>query len=499
MTIDWGDGSDSTTLTLDAGQRQFSATHQYLDDNPTGTPSDTYTVSVTITDDDTGSDDGSTDVVVNNVPPVIETLSSSAAGVGDAAEGDTVAVSGTFSDVGTLDTHTAVIDWGDGTSSPAAIDESGGSGTFSGEHAYGAGGIYTITVTLEDDDTGQDTGQTAAVITGAGVHDGVLYVIGTDGDDKVHVNQQGNGAIKVHVDFLTDRGRQRTFDLDGIRRIEVLLGDGNDQAQVAGNVALPLVVDGGAGNDKLKAGAGPAVLMGAEGDDRLIGGSGRDILIGGQGRDRVVGGPGDDILIAGATAFDANDDALTQDFAAALLAILDEWNSARGLEQRMANIGGTGSGDRLNGEFFLQADVTVSAGDAGDKLTGSSGENWFFDGPSGGLSEKAMKALARRGGQTTFATASLEDLPPRATGPAPASANNHASQQGADNQATRGKSADVRPDLGGAPADVLAAAAALPDLPPQATGPAPASANNHASQQGADNQATRGNSTDVRP
>ena len=35
--------------------RQLQRTHQYLDDNPTGTPSDVYTIDVTLTDDDTGS------------------------------------------------------------------------------------------------------------------------------------------------------------------------------------------------------------------------------------------------------------------------------------------------------------------------------------------------------------------------------------------------------------------------------------------------------------
>ena len=40
VEIDWGDGSAVETLTVTAGSRFFSTTHQYLDDNPTVTSSD---------------------------------------------------------------------------------------------------------------------------------------------------------------------------------------------------------------------------------------------------------------------------------------------------------------------------------------------------------------------------------------------------------------------------------------------------------------------------
>src|SRR5262249_54462540 len=40
---------------LGGGTWRFSASHQYLDDTPSGTPADTYQLSVTITDDDGGT------------------------------------------------------------------------------------------------------------------------------------------------------------------------------------------------------------------------------------------------------------------------------------------------------------------------------------------------------------------------------------------------------------------------------------------------------------
>jgi hypothetical protein len=50
VVIDWGDGSATTTLQLAAGVSSFSSVHQYLDDQPTLTPSDVNLVVVTVTD-----------------------------------------------------------------------------------------------------------------------------------------------------------------------------------------------------------------------------------------------------------------------------------------------------------------------------------------------------------------------------------------------------------------------------------------------------------------
>src|SRR5437868_10869514 len=119
----------------------------------------------------------------------------------------------------------------------ATITEVGGSGSFTGTHTYAVGGIYGIHVTLVDDDTGATSADTTAVITGVGIHDGVLQIIGTHGDDHVTVNQQGKGSVKVHASFITDRGGTRTLDFASVQSIEIVLGDGNDQATIAGNVA----------------------------------------------------------------------------------------------------------------------------------------------------------------------------------------------------------------------------------------------------------------------
>ena len=108
VDIDWGDGTAIETINLGAGETSLQTTHQYLDDNPTGTLSDDYTVTVTVTDDDTGSDMAMQTVTVNNVDPVLVLNPITAIN-----ENGVATLSGNVSDVGTLDTFTLEIDWGD--------------------------------------------------------------------------------------------------------------------------------------------------------------------------------------------------------------------------------------------------------------------------------------------------------------------------------------------------------------------------------------------------
>ena len=136
MNVDWGDGSEPTpaTVTQDGGSGTFTATYQYFDDDPSGTPSDDFTISVTLTDDDTGTDTATTAVTVNNVDPVIADVTVDPAAID---ENGTVTLSGNFTDVGTPDTHTVMVDWGDGTEpTSATVTQEAGSGTFSASHQY---------------------------------------------------------------------------------------------------------------------------------------------------------------------------------------------------------------------------------------------------------------------------------------------------------------------------------------------------------------------------
>jgi len=153
VVIAWGDGSTDTTLNLAANVLTFSTSHQYLDDNPTETPSDINSISVTVTDRDGGFTEYTTTVTVNNVAPMLGAISVDHVLVPVNTPINAIAY---FTDPGVLDTHTAVWDWEDGTS-PGTVTESGGSGSVSDNHTYTTPGVYELTLTVKDDDGGQDS------------------------------------------------------------------------------------------------------------------------------------------------------------------------------------------------------------------------------------------------------------------------------------------------------------------------------------------------------
>ena len=111
-----------------------SGSHTYVDNGA-------YAVTVTVTDDEGGSDSDSLTVTVANVAPVVN------AGPDQFLEtGATSTLSATFSDAGTSDTHTAVIDWDDGVIEQVT--------PITGSHQYPTPGIYTVTVSVTDNDGG---------------------------------------------------------------------------------------------------------------------------------------------------------------------------------------------------------------------------------------------------------------------------------------------------------------------------------------------------------
>jgi hypothetical protein len=130
------------------------------------TPAST-TSGVSCTDDGTwtltlAADDGTN-------PPVADSLTLSITNALPAVNagpdrfisiGDTINLApAAFTDAGPNDTHTATIDWGDGTPiQPGVVTETAGSGTGTvavPSHTYAASGLFTATVTVGDDDGGQ--------------------------------------------------------------------------------------------------------------------------------------------------------------------------------------------------------------------------------------------------------------------------------------------------------------------------------------------------------
>jgi hypothetical protein len=82
-----------------------------------------------------------------NLGPVVTTLTIPGIPV---SLGTPVSISAGLSDPNPGDSHNAVIDWDDGTTSVGTVVESNGVGTVSASHVYVAAGVYTITVTVSD-------------------------------------------------------------------------------------------------------------------------------------------------------------------------------------------------------------------------------------------------------------------------------------------------------------------------------------------------------------
>ena len=352
LVVNWGEGGPQT-FTYPVGTTSFSETHQYLDDNPTATTQDNYNITLNLSDDDSGADTAALTTRVKNLAPVIVAFTSDAVECGDKAQGDTVHVVGAFTDVGTQDTHIASISWGDGATTSATIMEGAGSGSIAGEHIYASGGMFRIVVTLTDDDTGQTTARTFALITGVGILDGQLQIVGTKQADVVLVNRSGNGWFQVHASFIADS--PRSLPATGVTSIAMILCDGDDLATVAGNIDLPTYINGEAGDDQLNGGGGPNILLGGDGNDRIVGGSSHDILVGGRGADRIVGNGGDDILIAGTLGGSADPIDLLDE----LFALLADWSRER---------------DRAR----IRSRLLIGGDNDADTLTGSAGFDWFF-------------------------------------------------------------------------------------------------------------------------
>jgi hypothetical protein len=153
VTIDWGEGAPEDFV-YPAGSTSFSETHQYLDDNPAATSSDSYGITVIVTDDDGGSaSDSSASVVVNNVAPELGAISID---VDLVPIGTMITASADFTDIGTQDNHSATWNWGDGSTSGTVTPAAGG-GSVQDTHSYPDPGVYTIELTVTDDDTGADT------------------------------------------------------------------------------------------------------------------------------------------------------------------------------------------------------------------------------------------------------------------------------------------------------------------------------------------------------
>lgn len=421
--------TESVGSVVDNGDGTWSWSLETTDSDQSGE------VTITATDDQGVAASVSFALNVENVAPEILSITPSAAGVDRS-----VTLSGLFSDAGTTDSHTIVIDWGeiadsavnasdDRTIIDVAAEDAKG---FSVDHEFGSGGVFTVTVSVIDDDSGDVSDATQIRVSGVRLDPNTsqLQVIGTEQNDYGTITRFGDQII-VAANFLPKSrwwmpfGVQR-FSADEVESILVETGEGNDVFAVFDNVAQPSRIDGGTGNDVLTGGGGPSVMFGGDGNDLLFGGSGDDIIRGGTGNDRIFGnagndlllggegddhldgGRGDDILVGGDGDDDLDgdrgrdllfgglgaddlsggkdDDLLIagrtyyDDDQMVLETIRDVWNRDQSYQERIAALG-TGV-ETNNGSLVILSDqgedATVFDDEEEDRLKGQQGSDWFF-------------------------------------------------------------------------------------------------------------------------
>ena len=333
------------------------------------TPDDngSYVVSLTVTD--------GTDTFTDSDTFTIENVAPTASLTGPAASVPGLPVVFTLgaSDPSTVDTaadFTFNIDWDNN----GTVDETvtGPSGT-TVSHTFAGTGTNTVSITATDKDGGTSAAvtQTVAVETVALIDDPLnpgkklLAVGGTEDSDTIKLVPAGNsGRVKVMVNGVSEG----TFGPAG--RIAVFGLAGDDSIHLAGSIRTPAWLDGGDGNDQLKSAKGNDVLRGGDGDDHLDGGQGADIEIGGMGADRLLGGPGHDLMIAGTTSYDADE--------ALLFDIAQIWGGSGPVADRVDSL-------RTSADVPLAlggSSPTVFDDGAADRLTGASGQTWYFADPT---------------------------------------------------------------------------------------------------------------------
>ncbi len=221
-TVDWGDGSaiQPVVIRRDLNGWVVSTNHRYLEDG-------TYDATLNIRDDEGAIAFESFTILVQNEVPIVDAGPDRAVDLGQWVElpvvdfinlsnnefglSRTLRQSGSFVDPGPFDSHSASIDWGDGTTElvlvtsriSGAIDNpSGLSGFVQAKHRYSRPGDYLVTLRLTDSDGGVGTDGFAVTVLNAGNNPPVANddEVSTDEDTPLSINVLANDSFAPDID-----------------------------------------------------------------------------------------------------------------------------------------------------------------------------------------------------------------------------------------------------------------------------------------------------------
>lgn len=203
-TVDYGDGSGSQSLALNAN-KTFVLDHLYMPG--------TYDLTVAVTDDARATGSLVIHVVDSNVAPTVGLLSTL-----DLAFSRTLDTGGTFTDPGSNETYAATVNYGDGSGDQAlAIGPYDASplvgGSFVLHHTYARPGTYNVVVTVGDG-RGGSTSATMVVKVGGFSYEwldplGSEFVVGRNLPVKFTVLDRYGSFVfdrTVSVDVIDDTG-----------------------------------------------------------------------------------------------------------------------------------------------------------------------------------------------------------------------------------------------------------------------------------------------------
>ncbi|MCA9169329.1 MAG: hypothetical protein KDB23_16760 [Planctomycetales bacterium] len=248
VEIDWGDG---TVEPVSVSGRTFNITHVYVDDNPTVTTSDDYTIIVSVADT---LDAASTDIVsqlvsVLNVAPTLVSVETDASTIATAKQiGETVTLTATFVDPAatTEISYLALVTWGDGTTTSAVgtYDAVNGVGSVTATHVYSIEGVFDVRVQISDDDAGTSVESfTARAVVGTFSNSPPVL-----GDQTFSVTE--NSAIGTSVGTIVandDAGDVLTYELTNLPQLLALTATSNGPAngQWTEDLSLSITINDG--------------------------------------------------------------------------------------------------------------------------------------------------------------------------------------------------------------------------------------------------------------
>jgi Ca2+-binding RTX toxin-like protein len=231
--------------------------------------------------------------------------------------------------------------------------------------------------------------------TGGGTFVVMLTVTDKDGavsnTDRAQIVLGTAGADDFTFDpNSTDTGATQVVVAPGATSVVIDAMGGNDTVD-ASNAPVPVVLDGGAGNDSLTGSDMGDLIIAGPGQNTVIGGAGNDTLMGGDNNDYLEGDAGNDTFGLDFNSAELVDNSGTNtiDLSAVSFGItLDTTINAGQWQQVNAN----GSKLSLTGQF---QDI-VGTGFK-DDLTGGSGSNLF-----GGAGDDNLTATANSVGASLF-------------------------------------------------------------------------------------------------